>query len=267
MFPLQRGKYRARLAVNAADLIQAQRLRHLSFRGRGGTAGLGTAGQGTAGQGRDEDGFDMRCRHILIEDISSGTLVCCYRLLRVASGESLADSYAGQFYDLTSLQGFAGAKLELGRFCLDPAWHDPDILRLAWGAITAIVDAEDVGLLFGCSSFTGTDPSPYSPALAALCQHLAPSDWPIRINSATIFPFAAVLTDSPRDLRAAMQAMPPLLRTYLAMGGWVSDHAVIDHDLDTLHVFTAVEIARIPVARARALRLVAADPATHHADN
>ena len=30
------------------------------------------------------------------------------------------------------------------------------------------------------------------------------------------------------------------------MGGWVSDHAVRDPGLGTLHVFTAVEIARIP---------------------
>jgi hypothetical protein len=37
----------------------------------------------------------------------------------------------------------------------------------------------------------------------------------------------------------------------------VSDHAVCDDDLDTLHVFTAVEIAKIPPARARALRLIA----------
>ena len=42
--------------------------------------------------------------------------------------------------------------------------------------------------------------------------------------------------------------------TYLAMGGWVSDHAVVDRDLHTLHVFTGVEIARIPAARARLLR-------------
>jgi L-ornithine Nalpha-acyltransferase len=62
--------------------------------------------------------------------------------------------------------------------------------------------------------------------------------------------------DTP-DLAAAMAQMPPLLRTYLAMGGWVSDHAVLDRDLDTLHVFTAVEIAAIPPARARALREIA----------
>lgn len=61
----------------------------------------------------------------------------------------------------------------------------------------------------------------------------------------------------PADPRAAMAALPPLLRTYLAMGGQVSDHAVIDRDLDTLHVFTAVEVDRVPPARARALRALA----------
>ena len=48
--------------------------------------------------------------------------------------------------------------------------------------------------------------------------------------------------------------MPPLLRSYLTMGGWVSDHAVVDRDLNTLHVFTGLEIASIPAARAKALR-------------
>jgi putative hemolysin len=53
--------------------------------------------------------------------------------------------------------------------------------------------------------------------------------------------------------------MPPLLRSYLAMGGWVSDHAVVDRDLGTLHVFTGLEIGAIPAARARQLRAVLRD--------
>ena len=59
------------------------------------------------------------------------------------------------------------------------------------------------------------------------------------------------------DPRLALHQMPPLLRTYLGMGGWVSDHAVIDRAMQTLHVFTGVEIAAIPPARVRALRAVA----------
>ena len=54
-----------------------------------------------------------------------------------------------------------------------------------------------------------------------------------------------------------MRHMPPLLRTYLMMGGWVSDHAVIDRQMGTLHVFTGVEIRAIPAARQRLLRALA----------
>ena len=38
------------------------------------------------------------------------------------------------------------------------------------------------------------------------------------------------------------------------MGGWVSDHAVIDHQMNTLHVFTGLEIAAISEGRKRLLR-------------
>jgi putative hemolysin len=54
-----------------------------------------------------------------------------------------------------------------------------------------------------------------------------------------------------------MRQMPPLLKTYLMMGGWVSDHAVIDRQMNTLHVFTGVEIVAIPETRKRLLRAVA----------
>ena len=38
------------------------------------------------------------------------------------------------------------------------------------------------------------------------------------------------------------------------MGGWVSDHAVMDRQLNTMHVFTGLEVRSIPPARARTLR-------------
>ena len=56
--------------------------------------------------------------------------------------------------------------------------------------------------------------------------------------------------------KAAMEQLPALLKTYLSMGGWVSDHAVVDVQMNTLHVFTGLEIAAIPPARAKALRAI-----------
>jgi len=75
------------------------------------------------------------------------------------------------------------------------------------------------------------------------------------VKAPKVFRFAQRLRRKP-DIKRAMLAMPPLLRTYLMMGGWVSDHAVVDHDLNTLHVFTGVEIAAVPPNRARLLRAV-----------
>lgn len=244
---LAKGRYRARLAEGTADIEQAQALRHRSFLLLRGIA---------AGEGRDTDAFDARCQHVLIEEIASGTLVGCYRLLHLPEAARIGESYSAQFYDLTALAAYPGPVLELGRFCLHPDWHDPDILRLAWGAMTRLVDAGGVRLLIGCSSFAGCDGAVHADALALLCGHLAPPEWAPRRRAAHIYDFGAADVLG-HDAQRGLQAMPSLLRTYLGMGGWVSDHAVIDAALDTLHVFTAVEIDRIPPARARLLRLIA----------
>ena len=124
--------------------------------------------------------------------------------------------------------------------------------------MTAFVDAHGVQMLFGCSSFVGTRPDAYADAFAMLKdRHLAPRRWLPRVKAPQVFRFARALRGRPADPHKAMAAMPPLLRSYLAMGGWVSDHAVVDPQLDTLHVFTGLEIGAIPAARKRALRLLA----------
>ena len=244
MLDLAKGRYRARIAVSADDLEAAQRLRTLAFRG-------------PDAERLDRDDFDDACTHVLIEDIRTGGLVCCFRLLRLGSGGEIGRSYSAQFYELSALAAFDGPMVEMGRFCIHPDWHDPDILRLAWGAMTALVDRDGVEMLFGCSSFHGTEARDYSDAFALLRdRHIAPKRWLPRVKAPAVFRFAARLRRKP-DLKRAQAKMPPLLRTYLMMGGWVSDHAVIDRDLDTLHVFTGLEIRAVPPGRARLLRAVA----------
>ncbi|HBV53616.1 MAG TPA: ornithine-acyl-ACP acyltransferase, partial [Rhodobacteraceae bacterium] len=76
-------------------------------------------------------------------------------------------------------------------------------------------------------------------------RHLAPRRWLPRVKAPQVFRFARLLRRTP-DAKLAQLRMPPLLRTYLLMGGWVSDHAVVDSHMNTLHVFTGLEIAAIP---------------------
>jgi putative hemolysin len=247
---LARGRYVARLATTPDDIARAQQLRWLAFVGKRQTTGdIG---------GVDADQFDDLCRHILVEDAQSGQLVCCFRAMIFESGADIGTSYSAQFYELSKLREFDGRMLEMGRFCIHPAWRDADILRVAWGAMTRMVDEERIAMLFGCSSFTGTDWEGYRDALAMLsARHIAPRRWLPKIKAPKVLRYARMLAGYSPDRKAAQLSMPPLLKTYLLMGGWVSDHAVLDHDLDTLHVFTGLEIGAIPAGRARALRMVA----------
>lgn len=133
------------------------------------------------------------------------------------------------------------------------------MIRLAWAALTRMVETTGAGMLFGCSSFQGTDPSDHADAFALLqARHLAPSRWGPRIKAPHVFRLARARLAGPHDPRRAMAGMPPLLRSYLALGGWVSEHAVVDASLGTMHVFTAVETGAIPAGRRQRL-LASAD--------
>ena len=238
---LKIGKYSSRLAASPEDITAAQNLRYFAF-------GLSNE------TGSDSDAFDDTCEHFLVEDRKTGKLVCCFRIMHLRCGQDIEKSYSAQHYELSALHTYDGKLVEMGRFCIHPSVKDPDVLRVAWGAMTKYVDQEGVGLLFGCASFEGTDASEYYDAFAILREkHIAPKCWLPRVKSPNVFRFSSRLRRN-TDIKKAMLRMPPLLRTYLMMGGWVSDHAVVDNQMNTIHVFIGVEIDLIPPARKRLLR-------------
>ncbi len=240
---VRQGRYQARIAETDGDIRKAQALRHRAFHPEGPETGL------------DRDEFDAICTHILVEEAASENLLCCFRMLPLTDGGEIERTYSAQFYELSALRQFNGPMVEMGRFCIRPGANDPDLLRVAWAAMTRYVDDNGVEMLFGCSSFKGTDADPYFDAFAMLKdRHLAPRRWLPRVKAPSVFRFAQKLRRTKPDAKRAMLGMPPLLRTYLLMGGWVSDHAVVDRQMNTLHVFTGLEIAAIPPMRKRLLR-------------
>jgi len=233
-------KYSVRFAQTSDDVLAAQALRNLCF---------------SDGGGLDQDAFDEFCEHVLIYDDVSDQLACTFRFMHLHSADRIDQTYSAQFYELSNLTEIKGPMLEMGRFCIHPDFNDPSILRLAWSVITKFVDDQGIEFLFGCSSFQGTNMGPYEDAFALLKErHLAPKRRLPRVKAPRVFQFARKLRLKKPDLRLANKGLPPLLRTYLTMGGWVSDHAVVDDQMNTLHVFIGVEIKLIPEARKRLLR-------------
>ncbi|APX88497.1 hypothetical protein BV394_01120 [Brevirhabdus pacifica] len=256
-----RPRYRARFADGDRDLEAARRLRAEAFFPADPVAAMAEAAAA--------DDYDARCLHVLVEEVATGRLVCCFRALLLESGAGIEGSYAAGFYGLERLRAFPAPMIELGRFCIRPGLGDPDILRVAWAELTRLVDRHGVEMLFGCSSFSGTDPAAHAGAFALLRdRHLGPDRWRPAMKAPRVVDFATLGADGagsglaggsgseegPGGRMRAMAGMPGLLRTYLVMGGWVSDHAVVDAQMNTLHVFTGVELSRVPAARARRLR-------------
>jgi len=236
-----RQRYSARFATTKADIAGAQALRGLCFRG-----------DDTL---EDRDDFDDICAHVLVEDSRlNNRLVSTFRILPFDDGSKVSQSYAAQYSELSGLAAYPGKMVEMGRFCVAPGLNDPDIFRVAWQAMAEYVLEHKFELLFGCSSFKGVESAHYHDAFAFLAaSHLAPRPWLPRVKSPLVFRFARRLRLFTPNRARALRVMPPLLRTYLGMGGWVSDHAVVDRDLNTMHVFTGLEINRIPQQRRRVL--------------
>lgn len=240
MKPLRKGRLVARLAEGPADFARVLAFRSAAFPRR---------------SGQEEDQQDALSAHVMVEE--DGALLAAFRVMLFGWGAGLAQGYAARFYDVGPLSGYANPIAEMGRFCVAPGGVHPDVLRLAWGAMTRIVDEGQAGLLVGCTSFRGAGWEAHRPGLALLAaEFLGPVEHRPGRKAPEIVDFPA-LAGPVTDRRASLAALPPLLRTYLGMGGWVSDHAVVDRELDTLHVFTCVEVDKVPAARAASLRAVA----------
>ena len=238
MEPIRKGKLMARLA-EGRDIARVMAFRRAAF---------------PRVSGAEEDAQDALSAHMVVE--GEGEMLAYFRVMLFGWGAGLAQGYAARFYDVGPLSGYARPIAEIGRFCVAAGGVHPDVLRLAWGAMTRIVDEGQAGLLVGCTSFQGADWTRHRAGLALLAaEFVGPTEHLPGRKAAEVVELAGAGAVS--DRRAALAGLPPLLRTYLGMGGWVSDHAVVDRELDTLHVFTCVEVERVPPARAASLRAVA----------
>lgn len=238
------GAFHASLAQSADQMAAVYRLRAARFR-KSSAAG-------------DMDRFDPLCHHLMICIPPDREPVCVARFRILMGPNEIASSYSGQFYDLAALARSGKRLVEVGRICIDEHHaQDVDVARALLAALTRITSDCAADMLIGCASFSGADPEAHADAMRYLFdRHIGPAT--LRPGQRTGWKhITPVGGQVPRQ--TDMRQVPALLRLYLGMGGWVSDHAVCDHELDTVHVFTAVEVKAIPPARLRTLQALAQD--------
>jgi len=238
---LRGGNLGVRIATSAAEIDAVQALRYRVFYEEMGAV----PGPETARTQRDRDRFDEVADHLLVVDHAIGPgaegVVGTYRLIQRPAAERMGGFYSAGEYDITPLIEFPGRVLELGRSCVDASYRNRAAMQLLWRGIAAYVFLHRIDLMFGCASLPGTDPDALADELTYLYHnHLAP---PALRPRALPHRYVEMRRRDPAtlDLRRVAGTLPPLIKGYLRLGGFVGDGAVIDHQFNTTDVAVVVK--------------------------
>lgn len=250
------GNLEVRLARSRGDLRRAQKLRYEVFYEEM-DAVPNAAAMLTR---RDEDPFDDICDHLLVVD--HGDLVTTaaqpwrkrprvvgtYRVLRQDIAEAHGGFYSQSEYDIAPLIASKRRDyhfMELGRSCVLKPYRNRRTVELLWHGIWTYVREHGVDVMIGCASFPGVDPKQHATALSFLYHNaLAPKEWRVKAHD-RLHVNMNMMPAKDVDAKAAMKAIPPLIKGYLRLGAYIGDGAVVDRQFGTTDVLIILPVEAI----------------------
>lgn len=242
---LRAGNLGVRLAVSAAEIDAVQALRYRVFYEEMGAHADAVTGQSR----RDRDDFDAVADHLVVLDHDRGegpgAIIGTYRLIRRHAAARLGRWYSAAEYDISRIVAFDGEILECGRSCVDAAYRTRGSMQLLWGGIAAYIFKHKVAILFGCASLPGTDLDALADQLTYLAaNHMAPEAIRPRALPER---YVEMIRKDPAsiDVKRTLADLPPLVKGYLRLGGFVGDGAVLDHQFNTTDVAVLVKTDQV----------------------
>ncbi len=249
------GNLEVRLARTWAEIKLAQRLRYQVFFEEMSAVPTRLA----QFRRRDEDAYDALCDHLLVIDMDKTKpgrpgwperpkVIGTYRILRQDVADWGPGFYSASEYEIAPLLKRKSAThrfMELGRSCVLAPYRNKRSIELLWHGLWTYVRENRIDVMIGCASFEGTDLEEHRMALSYLHHKaLAPDEWSCRARpglgtSMNLMPMSEI------DQKAALKAMPPLIKAYLRLGAYFGDGAVIDRQFGTTDVLVIMPVANI----------------------
>lgn len=198
----------------------------------------------------ERDKFDPHFDHLMLLDKKRGetvsdSIVGVYRLLRDDQMGEIGQFYTEDEYDLSVLKQSGRKLLELGRSCLKADYRGGTAMFVLWNGLADYVTRHGIEILFGTASFHGTDLDALTEPLSILHhRHLAPEELRVRaLKQHYTNMNRRPLEDL--DRRAAMLAVPALIKGYLRLGGFVGEGAYVDQTFNTTDVCLVMDTKRL----------------------
>lgn len=236
---LRSGHLEVRLAQSQQEIEASQALRYQVFYEECGAH----ASAQVAALKRDFDEVDAFCDHLLVIDHNQGpnAIVGTYRFMLREAAARYGSHYTASEFEIEKLLSQPGEIMELGRSCVDKNHRTRPVMQLLWRGIAAYILTHDVSICFGCASFHGTDVEKYRESLSYLYHyHLAPEELRARALP-SLYQEMNMIPKGQLDTKKALLQLPPLIKGYLRLGGFVGEGAIIDHQFNTIDVCIIVK--------------------------
>jgi putative hemolysin len=205
----------------------------------------------------DADRFDAFCDHIIVVRqtsgiaderfrVDDGEMVGTYRLLRQSIAAENGGFYAQGEFDVTPLLVSKPELdfLELGRSCVLKPYRTKPVVELLWQGIWNYVRYHGLDVMMGCASLAGADPQAHKATLNFLARHCAaPAEWNVRALPERYVEMKSAGAIS--DPKAALKALPPLIKGYLRLGCHIGEGAVVDRQFNTTDVLIILPVSNI----------------------
>ncbi len=232
------GRYHVSLAVDDAEIREAQRLRYKVFAEEMG------ARLSTILPGHDIDLYDPYCDHLLVRELESGEVVGTYRILPPESAKRVGSYYSEQEFDLTRLHCLRPRMAELGRSCVHPDHRSGAVIARLWLGLADYMTRHGHETIVGCASIAMHDGGHVAARVYRQIaeRHLAPIEW--RATPRTRLP-----VESLDDGLAA--ALPPLIKGYTRLGARVCGEPAWDPDFNTADLLMLLPMAQLNRSYAR----------------
>jgi len=220
-----------RLATTENDVLACQRLRYDIFAQEMG------ASLPTAHLGLDQDGFDPVCDHLLVEEVVSGRVVACTRILT----DTVANEVGGYYYsdhefDLAQIRRLQGRVMEIGRTCVHQDYRNGATISVLWSGLAEYMLTHGFDFLMGCASVDASDGGVQAEAIR---QHLVTNHL-LTETSRQVLPRKPMHRVSHSSDVAI--SWPPLLKAYLRLGAKVCGDPCLDADFNVADFFILLDV-------------------------
>jgi len=228
------GRYLMRFARTADELDRILRLRYQIF-----NLELHEGLDAAHASGRDEDDFDRRLHHLLIEERDTGAVVGTYRM---QTAEMAAENgyYSAGLFEVEALpETVRRSAVEVGRACVSKPHRNGRVLHLLWRGLANYLAWNRKTRLFGCCSLTTQDM-----AIGDAVHHRLESFGAIH-PTLHVRPRPEHACAPAQRSRLTAPRIPALFNAYLELGAKALGPPAIDREFKTIDWLVLLDVEEL----------------------